>query len=109
MYVSVASGHIFPHLAYYLMSVIAACLVIYNFYTGKTPHEKLAGEGICFIWIFVVMWQLWPPIGVVLGEIWAEMRNKDETEAAPAVDPKVRHLHPFRFILLQFFVCLPLA
>jgi hypothetical protein len=85
------------------MSVIAACLVIYNFYTGKTPHEKLAGEGICFIWIFVVMWQLWPPIGVVLGEIWAEMRNKDETEAAPAVDPKVRHLHPF--LLLHIPAC----
>lgn len=85
------------------MSVIAACLVIYNFYTGKTPHEKLAGEGICFIWIFVVMWQLWPPIGVVLGEIWAEMRNKDEAEAPAPVDPKVRHLTPAAALSLSLY------
>jgi hypothetical protein len=89
-------GHIIPHVLYYLLSALAVARVAYNSTLPTVTQEKLLGQGVSCIWIAVVLWQLYPPIGVVAGELRDHIRqqqlNKKGGKAAahaPATDDVV--------------------
>lgn len=87
-------GHIIPHVLYYCLSALAVARVVYNSTLPTVTQEKLLGQGVSCIWIAVVLWQLYPPIGMVFGEARDAMRQQGKAPKAPqaASDDVVPHV-----------------
>jgi hypothetical protein len=82
--------HIIPHILYYILSMgalakvgarglsrsLASCRlislrvvqVVYNCMQPGVTQDDILGQGVSLIWIGVVLWQLWPPIGESPGK-----------------------------------------
>ena len=68
--------HIIPHICYYILSILAVAKVVYSSTLPDMTQDKLLGQGVSLIWIAVVLWQLYPPIGVVMGEFFDSLKTK---------------------------------
>lgn len=78
-------GHIIPHVLYFFLAALAVARVAYNSTLPEVTQERLLGQGVSCIWIAVVLWQLYPPIGVVMAEAREAMRApKGKAAAAKA-------------------------
>lgn len=80
-------GHVIPHVLYFFLAALAVARVAYNSTLPEVTQERLLGQGVSCIWIAVVLWQLYPPIGVVLAEARESMRAPKGKAAAAAKAP----------------------
>lgn len=92
-------GHIIPHIIYYLLAGLCVARVAYNSTLPNFTQEKLLGQGVSCIWIAVVLWQLYPPIGMVFGEFYDSLKRPAGGKAAPAMaddgsDPRLVPVTP---------------
>lgn len=80
-------GHVIPHLIYYVLAMLAVARVAYNSTLPDSTSAKMLGDAVCLIWVAVVLWQLYPPIGVVIAGVRQSM-SAPAPSAGPA-SPKV--------------------
>lgn len=87
-------GHIIPHMLYYILSALCFARVAYNATLPTFTREKLLGQAVSLIWISVVLWQLYPPIGMVFGEYFNSLKKPAKRAAAMADDGSDPRLVP---------------
>jgi len=64
-----------PFLIYYLTaipSIVFGVLKIIQAYysTPKNDYSTMIAVSVSIFWIVMMMWQMWPPLGVLLDEMW---------------------------------------
>jgi len=85
--------HIIPHIIYYIAAMIGTAWAVYNVVQPNAKYEYIMADVVSLIWIYVVLWQLWPPIGVVLADARKRMQQQSAAKAMEnAVPPSPQFL-----------------
>jgi len=76
--------HIIPHILYYIAAALATAWALYHIVQPGYLYDYIMADVVSLIWIYVVLWQLWPPIDVVLADARKRMASasKSAKEAA---------------------------
>jgi hypothetical protein len=71
-------GHVIPHLIYYACAMVALGKVVYEATLPSATFETILASMVSLIWVAVVMWQCWPPIGLIIKGVFDRIQVAQE-------------------------------